>query len=132
MTRFTHTTCSCGCGATASKEYLDSLDRVFKRAGLNPGISSMVRCRPHNKKIGGSIFSAHVLTADPGEFGATDLKIKPVARSKGGNAKQAYKIIKAAQAEGFNVFEVCNQHIHIGKVPENHPMANTIYWGVSQ
>lgn len=132
MSKLTHTVCTCGCGSTASDEYLDSLDCVFVRAGFRLGISSMVRCRAYNKSIGGSKWSAHPLTSDPGEFGATDLKVKPVARKKGGNAKRAYKIIKAAQEEGFNVFEICDGHIHIGRVPQSHPMADTIYWGVSK
>jgi len=53
--------CRCGCGKDEiDEEFLSMLDNAREAAGTPFVVSSGVRCRAHNKKVGGKKDSAHV------------------------------------------------------------------------
>lgn len=84
----------------------------------------MVRCVDYNKAIGGSVYSPHLLTAGPGPYGAVDIgTTSPVLR---------FAIFTTAWLLGFNHYEICDRHIHLGFVPDGHPLKNKINWGKSK
>lgn len=125
-------TCPCGCLAVASDTLLDNAQLLRDRVGFALPFNSIVRCPAYNRSIGGSTLSAHLLSLEKGPFGATDIGIKPRARSDGGYPDKTFRIIAVAKELGANNIEVCDGHIHIGWVPFNHAMFETLYWGRSK
>ncbi|KKM70854.1 hypothetical protein LCGC14_1436640 [marine sediment metagenome] len=124
--------CPCSCGATPSSALLDNIQSLRDRVGFALPFNSIVRCPPYNRKIGGSIISAHLLSLEVGPFGAVDIGIKPRSRKDGGYPDKTFRIITVAKELGANNIEVCDGHIHIGWVPFEHPMFETLYWGRSK
>jgi len=122
--------CGCKCGAIASPELLDLAQELRDDVGFSLPFSSIVRCLVHNKKIGGSSSSVHLLSAEPGPYGGLDIVLK--RKSGKLDAAKVYRIFMVAIRLGFNNFEVCNAHVHVGKVPFNHPQFEKIYWGRSK
>jgi len=119
-------TCPCGCGRTPSEKWLDTTNLWLELCGFPIGISTMARCPTYNRKIKGSSKSPHKLIKE--DYGATDGKQR--------NPKKRDRMLEAARALkslGFiNHIEVCDGHIHIAKVPDNHPFAGVTHWGKSK
>ena len=54
--------CPCGkCTASMDGEFLDALDEARELAGVPFSINSGYRCIEHNKSVGGSKTSSHML-----------------------------------------------------------------------
>ena len=117
--------CHCGCGKTPSETWLDMVNVLIEECGFPIPITSMVRCSQHNRKVGGSSNSPHLLVSY--WHGAADLAcIDPQKRMK---------IIEEAmflyQDGCINHIEICDLHVHIASVPENHPYFMCLHWGKS-
>jgi len=69
--------CKCGCGYdTVDAELLDALRDIRQHFGAPVTITSGCRCPAHNKKVGGSPSSQHMLGR------AADIKVAGVAPSE--------------------------------------------------
>lgn len=85
--------CQCGCGADNISEYVvKSLQRIRDAVGAPMTVTSGIRCKEHNKAIGGVSRSSHVprdLSDGEGEVGhAVDIACD--------NSVLRYKILKAS------------------------------------
>ncbi len=123
---FTEGTCRCGCGLQASDETLDWINEVIERCGFPIWLSTTARCITFNTIIGGVADSPHLLTEDSN--GAVDYIMRgPMRRGK------LLEVIMDMRKEGtINHVEICDQHIHAGKVPKNHRLAGLVNVGRSK
>ena len=124
--------CPCGCNTVASDALLDNAQLLRDRVGFSLPFSSIVRCKTYNKKIGGSSVSVHLLSLEPGPYGALDIKIRPRSRKDDGQPDKVFRIVVVALQLGANNIEVCDGHVHIAWTPFGHPMFETVYWGKSK
>lgn len=117
--------CHCGdCKKVASDSFLNRVQELRDRAGRSLRFTSMVRCPGHNEEIGGAEDSAHLESAKPGPYGAVDIATTDPALR--------FEIFKIAWQLGFNHYEICDKHIHIGFLPAGHRLKNVINWGKSR
>lgn len=99
------TECKCGCGTNnISKELMDMMDAVREIAGFPLVINSAVRCKAHNKKVGGVDNSAHVRGY------AVDIRAQ--------TSTEKFKIVKALIAVGFVRIGVYSSFIHADIDPD--------------
>lgn len=92
--------CKCGCGSTTiDPRLLEMLNKARDYAGIPFVITSGVRCKAHNKSIGGVTNSPHI-----GGYAADISAVD--SRSK-------YLIVKAALHVGFNRVGVGKNFVHV-------------------
>ena len=124
---FSRKECACPCcGVIATVAFVNRLQRLRDIFDKPMRVSSMYRCPSHNKKIGGSPTSAHKYKQGASGFGAVDIKLGQRMH------KDRYILVKNALELGFNNIEVADKHIHIGRVPADHPQYKRIIWGISK
>ena len=94
--------------------------------GKPVGITTMVRCKKYNKKIGGVKDSPHLYAKT--DLGGADIKCRsPKVRDR------MDEIARAMKHLGFlNQIEIANYHMHIAKVPKSHRLAGLLNWGKSR
>jgi len=96
--------CKDGCGASdIHPDLMDRLQEMRNRAGAIY-INSGVRCRRHNREVGGSETSSHL----HGE--AVDIKCE-------GDSQRAVYLIAAIKV-GFNRIGIAEDFIHLDITPE--------------
>jgi len=99
--------CKCGCGLNNSTEELrERLDNARASAGISFVLSSACRCMSHNKTIGGSETSSHMLGV------AVDIKCS--------NSTDRMTIVEALLTSGFNRIGIADRFIH-ADVDEEKP-----------
>lgn len=93
--------CRCGknCDAKIDPYFVLRLDEVRRAFGRPLLITSGVRCKPHNIKIGGAPESKHLLGI------AADIYCE--------NASDRYTLIQIAQKLNFNGIGVAHNFIHL-------------------
>lgn len=124
---FTHKECACPhCDEIASVAFVNLLQELREDYGKPIRVSSMYRCSVHNRKIGGHRTSAHLLKHNQRKYGAVDIKLGQYYH------RDRYRLVTLALKLGFNNIEVANHHLHLGRVPKDHPQYNRIIWGVSK
>jgi len=110
------------CGLLPAAGFLDLVEKLRLVCGFALPIQSMARCERHNREIGGAEHSAHLL--HEGSYGAADIGIR--------NTRRRFFILWYALMLGFNNIEVCDGHLHVGRVPEDHPGFGRLVWGKSK
>lgn len=104
--------CKCGCGrADLSCDMLERLDAIRELLGRPVIINSGYRCPEHNKKIGGTPESSHMLGY------AVDIKAA--------SSREKYEIISAAMKLEINRIGVYSNFIHIDINPTKD---NNVIW----
>lgn len=116
--------CERDCKKVASFPFLDRVQELRDRAGESMRFTSITRCIDHNADIGGVDDSPHLLSADPGPYGAVDIACTDPAKR--------WTWILIALALGFNHIEVCDKHLHFAFVPEGHRLKNFLNWWKSK
>ena len=100
--------CKCGtCGLgfeQMDKKLLDLLDDIRQLAGIPFVITSAMRCKEHNKAVGGSSRSSHMRGY------AVDIQAKTGA--------DRFKIVYAAMRHGIGRIGVKHSFVHIDTDPE--------------
>lgn len=117
--------CPC-CEVLPSISFVNRLQGLRNEYGKPMHITSMYRCPTHNRKIKGYKESVHMVKLVGAGYGGADIKCARYDNTK------RWEIITLALAHGFNNIEVCDKHIHIGRVPPTHSGYNKIAWGVSK
>ena len=118
--------CRCSCGKVTNDGFLTIIDALLSRYGKPCRINCMVRCDEYNTKIGGSKTSGHL--ENKHGYGAADLRCNnPIDR-----AIMLPIAIFYFDAGIINHIEVCDGHLHVAKVPLDHPHAGKIHWGKSK
>ena len=85
--------CSCGCGANGcDPALLDALEAFRAAVGLPVIIESAYRCPDHNKAVGGSLASQHLLGL------AADVRVKGMSAAEGEGASKREAEQSAARA----------------------------------
>jgi len=95
--------CFCGlCGKNIKNmdgNFLEVLDKVREQAGIPFKITSSIRCATHNKRVGGSPFSAHKKGL------AVDIACD--------SGVDRFKIIKAACCYNLNRIGIGKDFVHL-------------------
>lgn len=100
--------CNCGCGADRiSLILVDKLQNVRDMFGKRIDINSGVRCKAHNKAVGGSEDSEHLPA--PGDYGVGEGADLECAHSR-----HRYLLIKAMYAAGFKRIGPDDKFVHAG------------------
>ena len=97
MTKYYDHTCKCGCGLMPDKEFVRKLYLFRLLVNERVSMSSVARCKAHNKAEGGVKNSAHLK-------GAGDAKW---------TIRKKFKWVKAAQTAGFNGIGISKKFIHL-------------------
>ncbi len=107
--------CKCGCGASnINNDLLNKLQMMRMFAGMPITINSAVRCKAHNKAVGGSETSSHI----HGE--AADIKVE--------NDAQRGVMIPAAVKAGFTRIGISKKgFIHVDVTKEKNSPRIWIY-----
>ncbi len=106
--------CKCGCGADhLDSRLLDKLEAVRLMYGKPMYINSGVRCEEHNRNVGGSPTSSHMLGL------ATDIRVS--------NSAERYKLVDLFIKAGIRRIGVYNTFIHVD-VDDNKPQ-DVIWYG---
>ena len=99
--------CKCGCGAAnINNDLLNKLQAMRTIAGMPVTINSAVRCKAHNKAVGGSETSSHI----HGE--AADISAQ--------NDAQRGVMIPAAAKAGFTRIGIAKDFIHVDVTKEKN------------
>lgn len=93
------TRCKCGCGKDIDPRLREELDLLRHECGFPLVVASGARCPAHNRKVGGSIGSLHLLGL------ACDLHWSPSALNK-------YVLLRHAVAR-FNGIGIYQTFIHV-------------------
>jgi len=124
--------CNDGCGLMPSDSWLDTVNLWLELCGGQVKLTSMARCDKHNLDLykgdaTKACKSPHILTQKNLGFGAADGRcISPKRRTR--LLLAAYDLWSL----GFiNHIEICDRHIHIALVPEDHPYAGLSHRGKS-
>jgi zinc D-Ala-D-Ala carboxypeptidase len=94
--------CSCGCGAgfkEMNPDFIAQLDLAREYAGVPFKINSSIRCKKHNKDVGGKDTSSHLYGL------AVDLDCS--------NDETRYQIITGCMQAGIKRFGISKSFIHI-------------------
>lgn len=92
--------CRCGCETIIlDLEFIKKLTAARWIAGIPFGISSWCRCEKHNREVGGTPTSSHLIGK------AADIRTNSV--------EHRYRILKALMAAGFNRFGIGETFIHV-------------------
>jgi len=116
--------CPC-CGELPNDRLLNRLQALREQCGFPLRFTSTYRCPTHNRAVGGSPSSVHML-GNRDDLGAADIGIRKHY------SKKRFLIIAHALDLGFNNLEVCNEHLHVGVCPESHRQHKSLYWGISK
>jgi len=125
--------CPCGCGLLASDWLLNLAEAFIEQVGSPTKITCMDRCKIYNKDLGGYKLSPHILhhvLDNPNGYGAIDFSWKGKSRAK--QTKMILVAFELYQAKIINHIEIANGHIHIARVPDDHPCARDIHPGRSK
>jgi len=93
--------CPCGCGLNfkdMDKDLIKKLIIARRHAGTPFFITSSIRCKNHNKKVGGSPMSSHLAGL------AVDITCDC--------SKKRFRIVKGLILAGFTRIEIAKRHIH--------------------
>lgn len=92
--------CKCGCeSGRMDNMLLQMLDQARELAGIAFVITSGYRCEKHNKKVGGSVGSSHLVGK------AVDVRCT--------SSRERYNIVAALMVVGFNRIGVAKRFIHV-------------------
>ena len=114
------------CGVLPSNWFLDLLQKLRTAYGKPLHFTSMYRCSVYNRRLKGYRYSVHMVNIANAAYGGTDIRIGRYHNRK------RWVVYTLALKLGFNNLEVCDRHIHIGRVPDHHPGYNKIIWGISK
>lgn len=95
--------CSCGCGARLSEEFLELLEDVRTTLGLPMTVNSAARCPQHNMEVGGKPASAHTHNC------AVDIKCP--------DGEYYYRLLEAAIECGVPRIGLAKTFLHLDNDP---------------
>ncbi len=114
------------CGLLPSEEFLHLLQRLRDAYGGPLHFTSIFRCTTYNRDIKGYKYSAHKVKKKNAAYGAADIRVGRYYN------RRRWIIVTLAIKLGFNNIEVCDKHIHVGRVPEDHMVYHKMPWGISK
>lgn len=92
--------CKCGCGFNnATDDFLHRLCLAREVAGVPFNVNSGCRCERHNKRVGGSLTSAHLVGL------AADIEA--------GDSHTRYRIVVGLLAAGFTRIGIGRNFVHV-------------------
>ena len=117
--------CRC-CGKMPRQGFINMLEALRVKCDFPFHMSSVARCETHNQNIGGAKHSDHIVRVvmeDAAFLGAADIKLDKWQYEK------RWDLVMNARDMGFDVIEVCDWHIHVGKRGITKPL---LIWGQSK
>lgn len=109
--------CKCGCGLGYSSmdiRLLQRLETARALAGIPFHITSSIRCREHNDRVGGASQSAHV------SGHAVDIACS--------SSKARYTIVRALMLAGFTRIGIAKSFVHADTSPD---LEQSVIWHYS-
>jgi hypothetical protein len=118
--------CKCGCGLMPRRKFIEMVEVLRTDCEFPFHTSSVARCEKHNAEIGGAKRSDHIVTDEMNQdafIGAIDIKLHKA------EYERRYTLVDLAMEHGFDVIEVCDAHIHVGR---RGVSKGILIWGVSK